>query len=74
MSSTVTLTQTEDKLQKETELESIKKILFEELTKGIPTVLPAHPGVDNSVPHAPKRPYVLSDENFKVKSSINKSL
>ena len=30
------------------------------LTVGIPDVLPPHPGIDLSVPHAPRRPVVLS--------------
>ncbi len=33
------------------------------LRDGIPAVLPPHPGIDASVPHAPRRPVSLSDED-----------
>ncbi len=36
------------------------------LTKGIPDELPNHPGIDPSVPHAPKRSFSPSKEEFQL--------
>ncbi|KAG9396354.1 Urocanase [Carpediemonas membranifera] len=41
-------------------------MILDILTNGIPTELPEHPGIDNSVPHAPKRFVKLSADERKL--------
>jgi urocanate hydratase len=49
------------------EVKKIKEILKESLTKGIPIQpLPNIPLYDNSIPHAPKRPYIFNEKEFKL--------
>uniref|UniRef100_A0A7S3GLR5 urocanate hydratase n=1 Tax=Palpitomonas bilix TaxID=652834 RepID=A0A7S3GLR5_9EUKA len=36
------------------------------LADGLPDTLPDHPGIDESVPHAPKRPCNLTPEEFRL--------